>query len=140
MAFGLDDAIAAALRIVDKVVPDPNARAAAAFEAAKLKQAGDFKSIDADLQVMQMQADVNKVEAASTDKFVSRWRPFIGWTCGVGLATQFLVAPLATWISALMGKPIVFPPLDMGTLITLLFGMLGLGGMRTIEKINGASK
>jgi hypothetical protein len=71
--------------------------------------------------------------------FVAGWRPFIGWVCGAGLATQFLVGPLFTWVAALLGKPVVFPVLDLSTLVTLLIGMLGLGGMRTLEKVNGVT-
>jgi hypothetical protein len=93
----------------------------------------------ADMQAMQMQADVNKAEASSSNFFVAGWRPMVGWVCGIGLLTQFLVAPLTTWIAALCGKNVVFPTLDMGTLMTLLLGMLGLGGMRTYEKISAAA-
>lgn len=88
---------------------------------------------------LQMQADVNKVEAASPNMFVAGWRPFIGWVCGIGLLVQFLVNPIVTWACALARRPVVFPELDLSTLVTLLFGMLGLGAMRTYEKVNGAS-
>ena len=84
------------------------------------------------------QIDVDKAEAANANMFVAGWRPFIGWVCGVGLLTQFLINPFATFIAALFKHPIVFPALDLGTLLTLLFGMLGLGGMRTYEKVQGA--
>lgn len=109
-------------------------------DAAKLAElAAKYQSdiLAADLQQAQMQADVNKVEAASPNLFVAGWRPFIGWVCGVGLSVQFLVGPLATWITGLFGKTVQFPSLDMGTLVTLLLGMLGLGYMRTQEKISG---
>ena len=85
------------------------------------------------------QAEVNKTEAASASTFVAGWRPFIGWVCGSGLALQFIIAPLVTWLAALFNHPVRFPELDGGTLLTLLFGMLGLGGMRTFEKINGVN-
>lgn len=124
-------------KILDRVLPDPASKAAATLELFKAQQAGEFKEMDSQLQMAQMQADVNKVEAASADKFTSRWRPFIGWICGSGLAVQFLVGPLFTWVAALAGHPVAFPQLDMGTLLTLLAGMLGLGGMRTVEKLQG---
>lgn len=92
-----------------------------------------------DLQELQAQTDINKVEAASNSLFVAGWRPMIGWVCGSGLAMQFIVGPFATWIATLANHPIKFPELDMGTLLTLLIGMLGLGGMRTAEKIKGVS-
>jgi hypothetical protein len=110
-------------------------------DAVKLAElAGKYQSeiLAADLQQAQMQADVNKQEASSSSMFVAGWRPAVGWVCAVGLLTQFLVAPLTTWVAALLGKTVVFPTLDMGTLMTLLLGMLGLGGMRTYEKISAA--
>lgn len=83
------------------------------------------------------QIEVNKQEAASPSVFVAGWRPAIGWICGCGLFMQFIVNPIATWIAALMKHPIVFPTLDLGSLMTLLLGMLGLGTMRTYEKVAG---
>lgn len=87
---------------------------------------------------LQAQTDTNKAEAASPKIFIAGWRPFIGWVCGSGLAIQFIVNPIFTWIAALAKHPVQFPMLDLGTLMTLLFGMLGLGAMRTYEKTNGA--
>lgn len=91
----------------------------------------------ADVASRQAAADTNKIEAANPNIFVAGWRPFIGWVCGIGLISQFVIAPLATWIAALAHHPIVFPELDMGTLLTLLMAMLGFGGMRTYEKVSG---
>lgn len=127
------------LKIIDKIIPDPAAKAAAQFEAMKLAQSGEFKEIDAQLQRDLAQIDVNKTEAESPDFFRSGWRPFVGWICGIGLGVQFLVGPLATWVAGLAGHPLAFPALDMGTLMTLLAGMLGLGTLRTAEKIKGAA-
>jgi hypothetical protein len=134
----LDIVAGPVLKIIDKLIPDPQAKAAAQLEALKLAQAGEFKDIDTQLQRDLAQITVNQTEAASPDFFRSGWRPFVGWVCGVGLATQFLVSPLATWVAMLMGHAIAFPPLDMNTLMTLLAGMLGLGTLRTAEKIKGA--
>lgn len=127
------------LHIIDKLVPDPAQKAQMQLEAMKMAQAGDFKEIDAQLQRDLAQIAVNQTEAAAPDFFKSGWRPTVGWICGAGLATQFMVAPLATWLAALAGHPIVFPSLDMGTLLTLLGGLLGLSGLRTTEKIKGVA-
>jgi hypothetical protein len=111
-------------------------------DAEKLAElAAKYQSdiLAADTQLAQMQADVNKQEAASANIFVAGWRPWCGWVCGTGLLVQFLVGPIATWIAGLAGKPIQFPQLDMGTLLTLLLGMLGLGGMRSWEKTQGVN-
>jgi len=110
-----------------------------AAKLAELAQKYQDDILAADQARAQMQADVNKTEAANPNLFVAGWRPFIGWVCGVGLLTQFLIRPLFTWAVALAGKPVAFPDLDLGTLVTLLFGMLGLGAMRTVEKVNGVN-
>lgn len=135
----LDIVAGPVLQIIDKLIPDPAAKAAAQLEAMKLAQAGEFKDIDTQLQRDLAQIGVNQAEAASPDFFRAGWRPFVGWICGVGLAVQFLVGPLATWGSGLAGHPLAFPSLDMGTLMTLLAGMLGLGTLRTAEKVRGVA-
>jgi hypothetical protein len=112
--------------VVSKIWPDKS-------EQERMEIAGAFA-------LMQGQMKVNEVEASNPSIFVSGARPFIMWICGVGLGMQFLVAPILTWGSLLMGKSIVLPPLDMGTLITLLGGLLGLGTMRTVEKLNGVAR
>jgi hypothetical protein len=132
--------IDAALKIIDKVIPDPAAKMAAQLEVMKLQQAGEFKQMEADLQMAQGQIDINKLEAASDDPFKSGWRPFIGWVCGVAFALQFVIGPLGEWLAALYGNPVKFPELDVSTMMPLLFAMLGLGGLRTAEKITRINK
>ncbi len=90
------------------------------------------------VQQVTAQIEVDKQEASNASIFVAGWRPFIGWICGSGLACQFILGPIFTWVSALIKHPTAFPTLDLGTLMTLLLGMLGLGGMRTYEKVNAA--
>ena len=92
------------------------------------------------MMVIQGQIDTNKVEAANPNMFVAGWRPYVGWVCGTGFAIQFVVAPIAEWGAALAGHPVKFPELDMGTLLTLLGGMLGIGGLRTYEKTKGVNR
>ncbi|CAB4156291.1 Holin of 3TMs, for gene-transfer release [uncultured Caudovirales phage] len=120
-------------KLLDKIFPDPNVAAEAKLKLLELQQTGYLAEIAS-------QTETNKVEAASASVFVAGWRPFIGWVCGSGLAIQFIVAPMAMWIASLFGHVIQFPSLDMGTLLTLLGGMLGLGGMRTFEKLNGVAR
>jgi hypothetical protein len=115
-------------KLLDHFFPDPTKRAEAALELEKLKQNGD-------LAVMTAQSNINAVEAANPNLFISGWRPACGWVCAFGLLFQFLLSPCATYLSALIGRPIPMPNLDTGTLVTLLGGMLGLSGMRTFEKI-----
>lgn len=120
-------------KLLDKIFPDPNVAAEAKLKLLELQQTGYLAEIAS-------QTETNKVEAASASVFVAGWRPFIGWVCGSGLAIQFIVAPMSMWIASLFGHIIQFPSLDMGTLLTLLGGMLGLGGMRTFEKLNGVAR
>jgi len=124
------DPVTAALdiggKLIDRLWPDPTKAAEAKLELLKMQQSGD-------LALITGQLEINKAEAANPNWFVAGWRPYIGWICGTGLAYQFLVYPIL----------VAFEPkivqLDMGTLITLLTGMLGLGAMRTYEKFNGVA-
>lgn len=88
------------------------------------------------LAALQGQLDANKVEAASPSVFVAGWRPFVGWICGIGLGISSL-GPVLEWVSALLGHPTKFPPVDLSVTMPLLFSLLGLGGMRTYEKTSG---
>lgn len=126
----------AGLRILDKVIPDPAAKAQAQLELLKLQQAGEFKALEADLQLALAQTEINKVEATSPDLFKSGWRPAAGYVCVLGLAYQFLAQPLAAWASAINGWPVP-PVLQLGDLYGLLFGMLGLGAYRSVERVKG---
>lgn len=120
--------------LLDKIIPDPKVAADAKFKIIELAQNGELAKLDADVKLALAQTDINKAEA-STDMFRGGWRPFIGWICGLGLGIQFIIAPLFTWLSVLLGYGIIFPVLDSNVLMTLLFGMLGLGTLRTTEKL-----
>ena len=85
-------------------------------------------------EINKAQIEVNKIEAGQTNVFVSGWRPFIGWTCGVALCYHFVLQPFLTFVLFSMGKPMELPVFDMSTLTTVLLRMLGLGGMRSFEK------
>jgi len=126
-------------KLVDKIIPDPQAKAQAQLELIRMQQAGEFKEIDAQLQLAKNQTDINQAEATNPNLFVSGWRPFVGWVCGWGLAYQFLVRPIANGFASIFERTGTFPDLDLGTLITLLFGMLGLGTLRTTEKVKGVA-
>jgi hypothetical protein len=127
--FGIDDAIGAALKVLDKFVPDP---------AAKQQAEADLRS--SLKQWDQAQTEVNKVEASSSSLFVSGWRPFIGWTCGTAFAYHYVLQPFLLFMFALFDKAIVLPVFSMESLLTVLLGLLGLGGMRTWEKSKGVTK
>jgi len=126
------DPVSAALdiggKLIDRLWPDPAKAAEAKLELLKLQQSGELAAV-------MGQMEINKIEAASTSVFVSGWRPAVGWICTAGLGMQFLVAPLITWVALVFGTVLVLPPLDMSMLIGMLSGILGLGGLRTYEKI-----
>jgi hypothetical protein len=122
--------------LINKLLPDPTAKAAAIQRLAELKQSGELAVLAAETDLIKGQLDINKVEAASPLTFVSGGRPFVIWVCGSGLAVQFVIGPLIAWGSALFEHPIVPPSLDMSAMMPLLFGLLGVGTMRTIEKLN----
>lgn len=129
MSFGIDDAIAAGLKVLDKFIPDPEARAKAEADLRDSLQAWD-----------KQQNDVNAVEAANPNLFVAGWRPFIGWTCGLALAYQYVLAPLVMWLALTWGFHLAAPPKLDETLWQLVFAMLGIGGLRTFEKVKGVAK
>lgn len=90
--------------------------------------------------LVQGQLDINKVEAASANMFVAGWRPFIGWVCGVSLMYTYLGYPISLWACSVWFPGVVVPKLgNDGMLYELLFGMLGLGGLRTFEKVKGVA-
>ena len=124
------------LKLLEKLIPDPQAKAQAQLELLKLEQAGEFKELDLDMQGRLAQADINKAEANSGDAFRAGWRPLVGYICALGLGYQLLARPLLEWLSMSLGWAIP-PPLETDTLLTLLFGMLGLGAYRTVEKVKG---
>lgn len=123
MAFGLDDAVAAGLQVLNKFVPDPQAKAQAEAELRNSLQQWD-----------KGQTDVNAIEAANPNWFVSGWRPFIGWIGGLGLAYRYLVLPSVVWYST--GS---MPPPD-ASLMELVFALLGIAGLRTYEKKMGVAR
>jgi hypothetical protein len=127
--FGIDDAIAAGLKVLDKFIPDPAAKAKAESELRESLLAWDAS-----------QNEVNKIEAGHASIFVSGWRPFVGWTCGVAFAYHYVVQPLALFVLASFGVSVVLPAFSMESLLTVLLGLLGLGGLRTYEKFKGVSK
>lgn len=123
-------------RIIEKVIPDPQAKAQAQLKALEMQQAGEFKQIETDLQLALGQLEVNKIEAAAPDLLRGGWRPAVGWVCVLGLLYTYLGQPLLAWASGIWSVPAP-PSLDLGDLLILLGGMLGMGGMRHMERLKG---
>lgn len=123
--------------IIDKIVPDKNAAAKAKADLAAQLQT-------AVLAAEQSQLDIDKTEAASPSLFVSGWRPGVAWVCVFGFAWQFVLQPLSAYgmniYCSYKHIPLIpLPVLDTTQMMTLLFALLGLGGMRTVEKVNGVA-
>ncbi len=98
-----------------------------------------IKLMEVEHEMDKSQIMVNAEEAKHPNWFVAGWRPFVGWTCGVGLGYQVLLQPLLTWASTMVDI-VAPPPVDIAVLMPVLLGMLGLGGIRAYEKMKGVSR
>jgi len=85
-------------------------------------------------EVAKAQIEVNKVEAANSNLFVSGWRPATGWSCVFAMCGNFMIIPFTNFVMALLDKDIVVPLIPLDTMMPVLLGLLGLGGLRTYEK------
>jgi hypothetical protein len=110
-----------------------------AAELALKVQELELETLRSENSLLQVQAEINKVEAASPNLFIAGWRPAVGWICGLALLVEFVVKPWLAWGLARSGHPATLPELDMAQLVGLLVGMLGMAGYRTYEKKTGAS-
>ena len=130
----LDALIGPISTLLDKFIPDADEKQKLAHEIATMAQKQAH-------ELAMAQIEVNKTEAASTSVFKGGWRPFIGWVCGSAFAYHFVIQPILFFLIAVYGWEVpVLPEFDMASLMTVLGGMLGLGGLRTFEKYKGVSK
>jgi len=113
-----------------------NKKSAAGNLAWEIREAIKGKELDPN-EIIELQTKINEIEAGHRTLFVAGWRPFIGWICGVALAYNFVIRDLFIWITKTADAP---PALQMVHLMTVLLGMLGLGGLRTFEKIKDKTK
>lgn len=123
--------------ILDKLIgliPDPNAAQKARLEA-------EAALLSASIEEMKGQVAINTQEAANPSVFVSGWRPAIGWCCAIAFCFIYVIAPVAQWLAVIYGfKPIPMPNFATSDLMSLTFGMLGIAGFRTFEKVKGITK
>jgi Holin of 3TMs, for gene-transfer release len=128
MAMALDPITAGidfASNIVSKIWPD--------------KSAQEQQQLAAVLSMIQGQMDINKAEASNPSTFVSGWRPFIGWVCGLACAWNWIGLPSVSLGMVLYGHPMDLHPADLSEMMPILMGMLGMGGLRTFEKMKGVA-
>lgn len=123
---GLGEVAGLANTVINKIWPDKSEQEKAELLAA--------------VSLIQGQMGINQAEAANPSLFVSGWRPFIGWTCGAACAWNWIGLPMAKAVLLLAGITISMSPADLTEMLPVLMGMLGLGGLRTIERLNGKDR
>lgn len=119
--------------LLDKFIEDKDQKAKLAHEIATLAEKQAHESL-------MGQLEINKEEAKHRSVFIAGWRPFVGWTCGLALLYHYLIQPILIFAFTAYGITIDLPEFDMASLLTVLMGMLGLGGLRTFEKFKGVTK
>jgi len=129
----IDKLIGPVTGLLDKFIEDKDQKARLAHEVATMAE-------NHAQELAKGQLEVNKVEAAHKSLFVSGWRPFIGWTCGLGMFGNFITIPFSNFVLALFGINIVIPLVPLETMMPVLMGMLGLGAMRSYEKKNSVHR
>ena len=130
----LQNLIGPVAHLLDQFIEDKDQKARLSHEIATMAQR------HAQEQILS-QLEVNKTEATHRSIWVAGWRPMIGWTCGVALAWHFVLAPVMLFAAAWAGVTLpALPSFDMDSLMTVLLGMLGLGGLRTFEKSKGLAR
>lgn len=118
--------------LLDRWFPDPAEKAKAEAQFLQMLQEQELRKVIAQLEV-------NAKEAASPHMFVAGWRPAVGWCCGAGFLWATIGHPVFAWLAAVKGWPAP-PTIDTEVLLYVLGGMLGLGALRSVEKVKGAAK
>ena len=126
--LGIGSVIEGVGKVAEHFVTTDKERMALELEARKIDQANDMAQIS-----------VNTEEAKSASLFVSGWRPFVGWVCGFALAYVAILYPFMEFVATYYGYTGKFPEIDTTITMQVLFGLLGLGGMRTYEKAKGVA-
>lgn len=118
--------------LIDRFVPDPEKKAQAEMEMLRMAADGELKQIVGQLEI-------NAREAAHPSIFVAGWRPFFGWAGGVGFVYSTIIQPGLVWYGAVKGWPAP-PEVNIDLLWVVITGMLGIGGLRTFEKVQRVAK
>jgi len=126
---GAVDAVSAVGNVFDQLFTSDEEKAQAAAVLDKIRQRPHL-----------LQAEINKIEAAHRSIFVAGWRPFIGWVCGIGFLWAFLLHPLFEWLVVLFELDVTPPVIITDNMMELVLALLGLGALRSMEKLKGRSK
>jgi len=119
--------------LLDKFIPDADERNRLAHEIATMSERHAH-------ELAKAQIEVNKAEASSKSIFVSGWRPATGWVCVTGMGFNFIIVPLGNFVAGIAEYPVRLESLDLSQMMPVLLGMLGLGGLRTYEKVKGVQR
>ena len=120
--------------VIGRFLPEDKEKRAAAEREIEKQLATHLAKIDL------AQLEINKQEAAHRNIFVSGWRPFIGWSCGIAMCYAYIIQPITVFVLAQTGNLVSLPTLDLSEMMPVLLGMLGLGGLRSFEKYKKISK
>jgi hypothetical protein len=129
--------------IINRIFPDPAQAAAAQLELLKMQQNGDLAQLASDTDLAKLQIQVNIEEAKHANIFVSGWRPAVGWCCAAAFAYSYVLLPFLQFVVFTFGTAEMAaqlklaPALELSEMVPVLFGMLGLSGLRTAERIKG---
>lgn len=126
-------------KVIDRAWPDPTEAAKIKAQLIVAQQQMDMKELDANVQLALKQMDVNQAEASSGNWYASSWRPSIGYICALAMAFQFIGHPIVEWIIAYRHLTVTVPSFDFGPLMTVVMTMLGMGTLRTFEKVKGVN-
>jgi len=143
MAFDLQSLIGGSItdgiaKIIQLFKVDPTIALEKSTEVQEIQLKMVADAASAATAEVQAQLAINQAEAGSSDKFTSRWRPAIGWICGLAMFSNFIAAPFFTWGAQLLGRSdLTYPTLDMSTMMPVLLGMLGLAGAHVYENTQG---
>ena len=139
MKGGVEGLLGSVATIIGKFKANPDIAAKASADIAVAEAALRQAELDYETKLALAQVEINKIEAASTNWFTSNWRPAVGWICAAGFFYATVGYPLLCWISINYGwKPA--PQIDPTILLSVLFGMLGIGGMRSYDKMKGTAR
>ena len=136
MAFPLTAVFDLGAKLIDRLLPDKEKAAEAKLKLLEMQQTGELARLTADTDLAKGQLEINKIEAANDNLFVSGWRPAMGWACVAIFVANYIGVPMLAWISPYLALP---PPprLEMGEVLPVLLGMLGLGTLRSVDKAKG---
>ena len=127
-------------KIIERLWPDKAQADAAKLELFRLQQSGELQAMQVEAGIVMAQIKVNETEAAHPSLFVSGWRPAIGWVCGLACAWNWVGISIVDTVCRINGTPLALAPADVAEMMPVLLGLLGLGAMRTYERVNNVHR